>query len=405
VAAADPHAELYGDRYYVYATNAGIYATSQAFCDAEDGEEHGFAAWSSTDLRNWKSEGRILNFHHFEWAKELGDAWAPCMAERNGRYYFYFCAKSRIGVAVGDSPTGPFEDAFGAPMVDFRDDMSAIDPMVFVDDDGQAYFYWGAIPGSWLEGRGFEIRDYLSVRKLDKDMVTFTSEEIPTITSPKGENGWHKLSHIEATHVFKRNGIYYLMWSPGSFQSDKDDESYRVHYATSESPLGPWKHADNNPVLFNQRDIGVIGPGHHSTIQLPGTDIWYCVYHCHKGDVDRKVFIDRMTFGEDGRIEQIIPTLEGPPVHPVVIALSASTKGPYPVGQTITLNVKFSEAFEGEVEKTELFSNGDKIGEIAGRGAEFGWTPEKVGFHRVSVRATLVSVKTYTSSALNMDVI
>lgn len=405
VYAADPHADLYGDRYYIYATNAGIYASKAAFPDKVEGEAHGFAAWSSTDLRNWKTEGRILDFGDISWAADLGDAWAPCTAERNGKYYFYFCANSRIGVAVGDSPIGPFEDALGAPIVDFRDDMSAIDPMVFIDDDGQGYFYWGAVPGGWLEGRGFEIRTYLSVRRLNADMVTFGSEEMTTITTSKSPGGWHNLDHIEATHVFKRNGIYYIMWSQGGFATNNDDETYRVNYATSDSPLGPWKMPANNPVLTNRRDIEVVGPGHHSTIQLPGTDTWYCVYHCHKGDADRRVFIDEMTFAEDGSINSIIPTLEGVPVHPVKVALSSSVKGPYQVGQTVPLEVTFTPGVSEAHSKIELFSGQNLIGEAGAESLVFDWKPTTTGYHRVWARCSMTSGESITSAWLNLDVI
>ncbi|RYX84387.1 hypothetical protein EON83_10770 [bacterium] len=400
--AADPHAELFGERYYIYATNAGMYTSSTAFHGNAAGEGHGFAVWSSSDLRNWKSEGPILRFVDVSWARELGDAWAPCAAERNGRYYFYFCAQSRMGVAVSDSPTGPFRDALGKPIVEFRDDMSAIDPMVFVDDDGKAYFYWGAVPGSWLEGRGFPIGMHLSVCELSDDMVSFASEEIPTITTYKSGERWAGLDHIEASHVFKRNGTYYLMWSPGDFASNDDKHSYRVHYATSTSPLGPWELAPNNPVLTSRRDIEVVGPGHHSTIQIPGTDEWYCVYHCHKGDVDRRVFIDRMIFAADGTIESIIPTLEGPPLRPIEIAISIDDKGPYLSESDIVIGVTFPNG--AKAHSIELFSGATKIGEVAAGETSFVWSGAPVGFHKLAARATLESGQSVTSSVLNTDV-
>ncbi|RYF42206.1 MAG: hypothetical protein EOO38_19925, partial [Cytophagaceae bacterium] len=246
-------------------------------------------------------------------------------------------------------------------LVPFREDMSAIDPMVFVGDDGQAYFYWGAVPGAWLEGRGFEIRMHLSVRTLNDDMISFSGEELTTITTEKSPEGWHPLDHIEATHVFKRQGIYYLMWSPGSFNSNEDAHTYRVHYATSSSPLGPWTQAANNPVLSSRREVEVVGPGHHSTLQIPGTDEWFCVYHCHKGDSDRRTFIDRMTFDANGAIETIIPTLEGPPVRTVHIGLSISEKGPYNGGLILLQSSFFGEgtASAGPI---EFFSGSNKIG-------------------------------------------
>jgi GH43 family beta-xylosidase len=399
--AADPHGELLGDRYYIYATHAGIYSSAQALHDGTGGETHGFAAWSSRDLRHWTSEGPILHFANVPWASELGAAWAPCMAGRNGQFFFYFCAGSSIGVAVGDSPTGPFRDVLGEPMVPFREDMSSIDPMVFVDDDGQAYFYWGAVPGGDKPGR--DLCMHLSVRTLNPDMVSFEGEQIPTIWTQKSPGGWHALNHIEASHVFKRNGIYYFMWSPGWFGSDDDSKTYRVHYATSSSPLGPWTEAANNPVLSSRREVEVIGPGHHSTIQIPGTDEWFCVYHCHKGDSERRAFIDRMTFDSEGAIETIIPTLEGPPLRAVRIELCINDKGP--LNREV---VRMEARLLGDAKANgpiKFFSGSNQIGQSAADSTVFEWRGAPVDFHRLSVRAPLSSGEVVTSAPLNFDVV
>ncbi len=401
VYAADPHAELLGDRYYIYATHAGMYSSARALHDHLEGESHGFAAWSSRDLRHWKSEGPILRFADVPWAHDLGDAWAPCMAGRNGRFYFYFCAASSIGVAVGDSPTGPFHDVLGGPMVPFREDMSSIDPMVFVDDDGQAYFYWGAVPGD--EKSSDDLCMHLSVRPLNADMVSFAGEAQPTIWTQKSPGGWHALDHIEASHVFKRNGIYYLMWSPGWFGSDNDAHTYRVHYATSSSPLGPWTEAANNPVLSSRREVNVVGPGHHSTIHIPGTDEWFCVYHCHKGDADRRTFIDRMTFDESGAIETIVPTLEGPPLRPLHIELLVGEKGPLNRA-FVQMESRFLNGAKAQGQ-IEFFSGSNRIGASDAGSPVFEWRGAPVGFHRLSARATLSSGEVVTSPPLDFDVV
>lgn len=401
VYAADPHAELLGDRYYIYATHAGMYSSAQALHDHLEGETHGFAAWSSRDLKTWSNDGPILHFADVPWARELGDAWAPCIAERGGRFYFYFCAGSSIGVVVGDSPSGPFHDVMGEPLVPFRDDWSSIDPMVFIDDDGQAYFYWGAVPGG--EKPGVDLCMHLSVQPLNADMVSFRSEQLPTIWTQKSPGGWHALDHIEASHVFKRNGIYYLMWSPGWFGSNDDSKTYRVHYATSPSPLGPWKEAANNPVLSSRREVDVIGPGHHSTIQIPGTDEWFCVYHCHKGDSDRRTFIDRMTFAPDGAIETIIPTLEGPPARPIQIELCLSEKGPLS-GTSVRMEARFPGGAQADG-PVEFFSASRIIGQSTAGSSSFDWRQAPAGFHRLSTRATLSSGEVVTSAPLNLDVV
>jgi beta-xylosidase len=402
VYAADPDAHLFGDRYYIYATNAGFYPDKDTFVEGRPADVgHGFSAWSSSDLQTWQSEGPILRFGDIEWAKELPHAWAPCMAERNGKYYFYFCADSRIGVAVSDSPTGPFYDAKGEPLVEYRDDLSAIDPMVFIDDDGQAYCYWGAVPGYWLEGQVEYVRMHLSVRKLAPDMVTFFGEEMPTIfTQRLGEN-WHDLSHIEASHVIKRGGKYYLQWSAGSFSSPDLEKTYRVNYATAITPVGPWHHAPNNPILASRPEIEFIAPGHHGIIQIPGTDEWWCVYHHHKGDADRRISIDPMTFNEDGTIAPIISTLDGPPARPVGLGLTLEKTGPFNEGTAIEFRLSIGETFP----RIEFFSGDEKIGEVEGASQTWSWASPTPGFHKIHARAERADGSLVASVKLNLDVI
>lgn len=400
--AADPDAHLIGDRYYIYATNAGFYPDRSAFEGGRPSEVgHGFTAWSSTDLTNWRSEGPILRFADVSWAKDLPNAWAPCLAERNGKYFFYFCADSRIGVAVSDSPTGPFIDRKGEPIVPYRDDLSAIDPMVFVDDDGQAYLYWGAVPGYWLEGQIEYIRMHLSVQKLASDMVTLVGEEMPTIFTRPTEGGWHDLDHIEASHVFKRNGTYYLQWSAGSFSSSDPTRSYRVYYASASSPLGPWHPASLEPMIASRPEIGVVGPGHHGVIQIPGTDEWWCVYHSHPGDVDRRVSIGRMTFDEDGRILPVISTQEGPPPRPIALSLSLETPGPFAHGSPINFRVMAREPFS----RIEFFTGETKIGEASGETSNWTWPSPPPGFHKVHARGIQNDGSSAFTSSINLDVI
>jgi|GEM_PF-922775 len=402
VYAADPDAHLIGDRYYVYATNAGFYPDKETFVNGESPDVgHGFSLWSSADLRSWQSEGPILRFADVEWARDLPHAWAPCLAERNGRYYFYFCADSRIGVAVSDSPTGPFVDAKGEPLVEYRDDLSAIDPMVFTDDDGQAYLYWGAVPGFWLESKIEYVRMHLSVRKLAPDMVSFVGEEMPTIFTRRLRDDWHDLDHIEASHVIKRKGTYYLQWSEGSFSSPDLERSYRVNYATAMSPLGPWHLATGGPILQSRPEIGVVGPGHHGVIRIPGTDEWWCVYHCHPGDADRRIFIDRMSFDEEGRITPMVPTLEGPPERPVRLALTLAQTGPFASGSPIPFRVAAHETFS----KIEFFSGDLKVGESAGDGEPWTWNAATIGFHAVHARGTTSTGQLVVSQSVNLDVI
>ena len=134
---ADPAPMVWNDRLYLYTTHD------------EDGSSwftmDNWNLYSTNDMVNWTDHGVILKYSDFEWAK--GDAWAPQCIERDGKFYMYVPMISRInnrgaiGVAVADTPMGPFYDPIGGPLV--QTDWGDIDPTVFIDDDGQAYMYWG----------------------------------------------------------------------------------------------------------------------------------------------------------------------------------------------------------------------------------------------------------------------
>lgn len=402
VYAADPDAHLIGDRYYIYATNAGFYADRNSFEKGDAKEvEHGFSVWSSADLRTWENDGPILRFSEISWAKDLPNAWAPCLAERNGKFYFYFCADSRIGVAVSDSPTGPFIDAKGEPLIAYRDDLSAIDPMVFIDDDGQAYLYWGAVPGYWLEDEIEYVRMHLSVQKLAPDMTTLIGQEMPTIFTRPSSGGWHDVDHIEASHVVKRNGTYYLQWSAGSFSSADPGRMYRVFYATAKSPLGPWHSAGDIPMIVPTAELGVIGPGHHGVLQIPGTDEWWCVYHSHPGNVDRRVSIDRMNFDETGAILPVIPTAEGPDSRPVTLGVRLARTGPFNEGQPIDFRILAHEEFE----RVEFYAGAKKVGEAAGSSDTWTWEDPTPGFHKVHARGVKDAGHVVYTAPLDLDIL
>jgi len=284
VSAADPTLKLFNGRFYIYPTDGGV-------------TEPGFCAWSSEDLRVWKPEGMILRLRDVAWAK--GDAWAPDMVERNGVYYFYFCSGSAIGVATARTPTGPFKDALGRPLVPFEKDMSSIDPMAFIDDDGQAWLYWGAT----FDGRLF-------VRKLNADMVSFGGEKI--VVYAYDTTSYY---HCEGAFVFKRNGLYYFTWSEYNWTTlpnMKEDLSYRVNFAVASSPTGPFvREPSRLPLLSTNMAQGFVGPGHHSVLRLPGTDKHLIAYHYHNGDTVRRVAIDRLQFGADGLPWAVNPTRRG----------------------------------------------------------------------------------------------
>lgn len=264
---ADPHIAVFGNRFYIYPTTDG----------KEGWASDSFSCWSSFDMVHWKNEGTILDLKNdLAWAHKY--AWAPAIAFKNGRYYYYYAADKNIGVAIADRPEGPFKDPLGKPLVAstaFKGQM--IDPMVLIDSDGQGYLYWG-------QGNCHMVR-------LNEDMISFDTSKVITIR-PDGYN--------EGPFVLKRKGIYYLMWS----EYDTRDPRYSIAYATSKSPLGPFVKAEGQAILKGSG--AVKGAGHHSVVQVPGKDEWYIAYHRFAipggNGYNRETCISPMRFDAAGNI-------------------------------------------------------------------------------------------------------
>jgi len=291
---ADPEVLADGGRYYIYSTTDGVPGWGGYY----------FTCYSSKNLKQWQYEGIILDLKKdTKWAR--GNAWAPAIEKKNGKYYFYYSGdqgeRKAIGVAIADSPTGPFVD-FGRPIVDSRPPQldrggQQIDVDVFTDDDGQSYLYWG--------------NGYMAGAKLNPDMTSIDTTTV-TLLTPRGGT-LQDYAYREGTYVFKRNGIYYFLWSV----DDTGSPNYHVAYGTSTSPLGPIRVADQ-PVILQQRpDQKIYGTAHNSVLQVPGKDKWYVVYHrinpayLDKKDgpgFHREVCIDPMEFDKDGRIKPVTPT-------------------------------------------------------------------------------------------------
>ena len=290
---ADPEVLAADGRYYIYSTTDGAPGWGGYY----------FTCYSSKNLKQWEYEGIILDLKKdTPWAK--GNAWAPAIEHKNGKYYFYYSGdqgeRKAIGVAVSDSPTGPFKD-FGRPIIDSRPNGvrngQQIDVDVFTDDDGQSYIYWG--------------NGYMAGAKLNSDMTSVDTTTIRVLT-PRGGT-LQDYSYREGTYVFKRKGIYYFLWSV----DDTGSPNYHVAYGTSTSPLGPIKVAEE-PVILQQRpEQRIYGPAHNSVLQIPGKDRWYIVYHrINPAYIDRangpgfhrEVCIDPMEFESDGRIKPVTPT-------------------------------------------------------------------------------------------------
>ncbi|KAL0931424.1 arabinan endo-alpha-l-arabinosidase a [Colletotrichum truncatum] len=278
---ADPDTGIYNNEYWVFPTSSYPYA-QQTYLDA----------FSSTDLVHWTKHSNILTKSKVSWAQEA--MWAPAHVERNGKYYLYFAANDiqegdskigGIGVAVADKLEGPYEDAIGKPLIgEYHNGAQPIDQDIFIDDDGQAYIYYGG-------------HRHANVAKLNSDMISIGNfsdgTQFKEITP---EN------YVEGSLMFKRKGKYYLMWSEGGWTGP----DYSVWYAISDSPLGPFQR---EATILQQDTAIATGSGHNSVFNVPGTDIWYIFYHRHPlGDNDgnhRQIAYDRMYFDENGRIKQV----------------------------------------------------------------------------------------------------
>ncbi|MFB6639871.1 family 43 glycosylhydrolase [Streptomyces chartreusis] len=277
---ADPDIAIYDGKYWVFPTASKPYA-----------EQTHLDAFSSTDLVHWTKHSNVLTTADVTWAKYA--VWAPAPVERDGKYYLYFAANDiqnnsqlgGIGVAVADRPEGPYKDALGKPLISqFHNGAQPIDQDVFIDDDGQAYMYYGG----WHHN---------NVVKLDPDMTSLgTFDDGSTYKEITPEN------YVEGSYMFKRNGKYYLMWSEGGWTGP----DYSVSYAMSDSPTGPFQKIDK---VLAQDPAVAKGSGHNSIVNVPGTDTWYIFYHrrplSESDGNHRQLAYDRMYFNPDGTIRRI----------------------------------------------------------------------------------------------------
>ena len=208
------------------------------------------------------------------------------------------------GTAHVEDPvhTGNQGDAFHRQTHRGQNHGQQIDVDVFTDPDtGISYLYWG--------------NGYMAGAELNNDMISLKEGSV-TLMTPQGGT-LQDYAFREAPYVFKRNGLYYFLWSV----DDTGSPNYHVAYGTSTSPLGPIKVADEPVILIQRPEEEIYGPAHNSVLQIPGKDEWYIVYHRHPiGSTDgnnRVTCIDRMYFEEDGTIRPVKMTFEGVEAIPV----------------------------------------------------------------------------------------
>lgn len=280
--------------------------------------------YSSDDMVNWTDHGSPISLESFTWARDR--AWAAQCVERNGKFYWYICAQTvdnnmAIGVAVSDSPTGPFKDALGKPLVT-TGTWDNIDPTAFVDDDGQAYLYWG--------------NSKLFYVKLNKDMTTYNGPitEVPQSVEAfgglrrpgKSDEVLQKQEkfddvYVEGPWFYKRNKQYYMMYAGMTNRTEC------LSYATSASPIGPWKY--RGKIMTDQPTSSFTN--HGGIIDYKGKS--YLFYHNallpNGGSYGRATAIEEFKYNADGSIPRITITKEG--VNPV------GTLNPYQKNEAETM--------------------------------------------------------------------
>lgn len=288
---ADPAPMVHDGTVYLY-TSHDEDSTVRNFFTMND-----WKCYSSKDMVNWTDHGSVLAYTDFEWSR--GDAWAGQCIYRNGKFYYYVPVNKKnggnaIGVAVSDSPTGPFTDVLGTPLLSGN---GYIDPSVFIDDDGQAYMYWGN-PNLWYV-------------KLNEDMISYDKEvgivKVPFTDESFGFRKVKKDNRIadyeEGPWMYKRNNLYYLLYPAGGVPE-------HLAYSTGRSIIGPWNYQDTI--------MHVIGEGgaftnHPGLIDFKGKT--YLFYHNGSlpggGGFKRSVCIEPFEFNTDGTIPLLESTKAG----------------------------------------------------------------------------------------------
>ena len=290
---ADPAPMVYDGRLYLYVGHDEYYDGQD---NASGGKEFNITEWlcySTDDMQTWTDHGAVLSPADFSWA--VGEAWASQVIERNGKFYYFTTVQAgepytgkAVGVAVGDSPTGPFHDAIGKPLIcDTMTDngprgwWNDIDPTVLIDDSGQAWLCWG-------NGTCFLAKLKANMTELDGD--------IQVVDLPK---------YVEGPWLHKRGDLYYLTYA------SLGNGTETISYATAPAVAGPWTYRGE-----------LTGPAENSFTIHPGIiefkGKWYLFYHNavltldgHRGAIGRSVCVDELHYNDDGTMQTVKQTRQG----------------------------------------------------------------------------------------------
>ena len=286
---ADPAPMVHNDTLYLYTGHDEDKSTWFTMKD--------WKCYATTDMVNWTDRGTPLSLGTFSWASK--DAWAGQCIFRNGKFYWYVPINQSngkgmaIGVAVSTSPTGPFKDALGKPLV--HSGNGDIDPTVFIDDDGQAYLYWG--------------NPYLKYVKLKDDMVSYSGEVITVPLNKEGFNVRFKdtdkrpSAYEEGPWIYKRKDLYYLLYAAGGVPE-------HLAYSTAPTATGPWSYRDTIMSVITK---GGAFTNHPGVVDYKGKS--YFFYHNGAlpggGGFTRSVCVEEFSYNQDGSIPRIKNTTNG----------------------------------------------------------------------------------------------
>jgi arabinoxylan arabinofuranohydrolase len=285
---ADPAPMVYDGRLYVYTTHDEDVTVNNFFTMND------WRIYSTADMVNWTDHGSPLSYKSFSWG--TGDAWAGQCIPRNGKFYFYVpmnnSTGTKIGVAVGDSPIGPFKDALGKALLSGS---GYIDPTVFIDDDGQAYLYWG--------------NPDLYYAKLNTDMISVSGSATKVNLTTAGFGVRSKTdratAYEEGPWFYKRNSLYYIVYPA-------DSTPEKISYTTSSGPTGPWTFGGD--IMDKESGTGSSFTNHPGIAEFKGKS--YFFYHNGAlpggGGYKRSVCVEEFTYGANGSIPTIKMTTTGP---------------------------------------------------------------------------------------------
>ena len=273
---ADPAPYVWNDTVWLFADHDEPNSKTYTMKD--------WRLYSSTDMVNWRDYGIVMSLKTFSWAR--ADAWAAQAIERNGKFYFYASmtrtgASYGIGVGVSDTITGPYKDPIGKPLVANGN----IDPTVWIDDDGQAYLYWGN-PGFY----------YI---KLNKDMISYSGGVVSVATTQQAFGP----RFAEGPWVYKRNGTYYNVFAANCCPED-------IRYSTSPTATGPWTY--RGVVMATE---GGSFTNHPAVIDYKGGS--YFFYHNGAlpggSGYTRSIAVEKFSYGSDGGIPTMKMSEAGAP--------------------------------------------------------------------------------------------